>query len=161
VFSYYGECLLRASHRHMRERLFLFVRLQAAGFAPTVFHGSCFQQHACDHRDELVRIAAGQRLTLRGIGRKALGPVQLAAQPPLSFVDPLHDAFHRGFSSQFPKPQQRQRQGQRIAFAFRLASICHLFKRAIQGGRIDGQCFSCSCFSALNYVKVHLHEGRL
>jgi len=47
-----------AIHRHLGERLFLFVRLQAAGFAPTLFHGSCFQQHAGDHRDELLRIAA-------------------------------------------------------------------------------------------------------
>src|SRR5712691_1701183 len=47
-----------AIHRHMREPLFLFLCLQAAGFAPTLFHGSCFQQHACYHRDELLRIAA-------------------------------------------------------------------------------------------------------
>ena len=47
-----------AIHRHLRERLFLVLRMPPAGFAPTLFHRSGFQQHACDHRDELVRIAA-------------------------------------------------------------------------------------------------------
>ena len=150
-----------AIHCHMGERPFLFVRLQSAGFCPTLFHGSCFQQYAGDHCDELLRIAAGQRLTIRRIGRKPLRPVQLAAQPPLSFFDPIHDAIHRRFSGQFPQHQQGQQQGQRIAFAFLLASIGHLFKRAIQGGRIDGQCFNCSCFSTLKYAKLHLRHFSL
>jgi hypothetical protein len=44
--------------RHMGERLFLFVRLQSAGFAPTLFGGSGFEQHACHDRDDLLSITA-------------------------------------------------------------------------------------------------------
>jgi len=47
-----------AIHGHMRERLFLLMRLQATGFAPTLFHGSGFQQHACYHSDDLLSITA-------------------------------------------------------------------------------------------------------
>jgi hypothetical protein len=36
-----------AIHRHMHERLFLLVSLQATGFAPTLFHASGFQLRAC------------------------------------------------------------------------------------------------------------------
>src|SRR6266480_7933919 len=142
----------------MGECLFLFLCLQSAGFCPTLFHGSRFQQHPCDHGDDLLGITAGQRLAIRGIGRKALRPVQLTAQPCLSFFHPIHNAIHAGFSSQFSEHQHSQQQRQRIAFSFPLASISHLFKGTIQGGRISAQSFSCSFVSILFYANVHLRH---
>ena len=70
---------------------------------------------------------------------------------PLTVVSPAN----------FPKPQQRQQQRQRIAFSLPLASISHLFKRAIQRGRIDAQGFRCDFVSKLKYAKVHLRHFSL
>jgi hypothetical protein len=57
------------------------------------------------------------------------------------------------FWSEFSQHQQRQEQGQRRAFALVLAPISDLFKRTVQGGRIDGQRFSCLWFSTLKYTR--------
>src|SRR6266568_2074910 len=140
----------------MRERLFLLLCLQSAGSGSTLFHGSRFQEHACDHGDDLLGVTASQRLAIGRIGRKALRPVQVAAQPSLSFFDPIHHAIHAGFSGQFPQHQHGQQQGQRIAFAFLPSSISHLLECTIQGGRIAAQGFSSSSVSTLKYAKVHV-----
>ncbi len=148
-------------HRHMGAYLFLLVRLQATGFAPTLFHRSRFEQHAGDRCNDRLCITTGQRLTVGRIGRKALRPVQLSAQPALSFFDPIHNAIHAGFSRQFPQQQQGQEQGQRIASAFLLASVCHLFKGTIQGGRIDGQRLGRHFLRTCQYAKVHVRHFSL
>ena len=65
----------------------------------------------------------------------------------------VYDAIDRGFSRQFSQQQQGQQQGQRIAFSLLLASICDLFKRTIQGGRIDAQRFDCHFLPTLKYAR--------
>jgi Homeodomain-like domain len=52
-------------------------------------------------------------------------------------------------------------EGQRIAFSLLLASISDLFKRPIQGGRVDGQRLGYHFLPTIKYAKVHLRHFSL
>ncbi len=129
--------------------------LQSARFCPTLFHGSSFEKHVGDHGDDLLCITACQGLTIRGIGRKPLRPVQLAAQPGLSFFDPIHDSVHCGFSCQFSEASTGSTA--RATDSVFPASCVHLLLVQTHNTRRLDRRLSSTCYTGSSALSVLSH----